>query len=195
MLTIAWDIDDCLNELMRCWLEGHWLPQHPDCRLKYLNIKENPPHKLLGISKAEYLDSLDEFRLSGEYLKMRPNPQVKEWFLRYGKLFRHIALSSVPVRAANVSAEWLMRNFGSWIRTFNFVPSARKGDEELHYEKSKKDFLRWFDKVDIFVDDSRKNICGSRELGIKAILFPQPWNNSKLSISLTLGKIRKLAKS
>lgn len=185
MVTIAWDIDDVLNELMRFWLEKAWLPKHPST-IRYNEITENPPHKLLEVSKEEYLNSLDEFRLSTQYRKMQPVPEVKNWFLNYGKLFRHVAITAVPVHAAYVSAEWVLRHFGVWIRMFHFVPSLRKGQRIPQYDKSKKDFLRWFGKVDIFIDDNDANIQGCRNLGIKGILFPRPWNRSRLTISETL---------
>lgn len=186
MVTIAWDIDDVLDELMRFWLEKKWIIEHPGCSLKYSEITENPPHKLLGISKEEYLTSLDEFRLSIKYRRMQPIPEVKNWFLHCGKFFQHIAITTVPMHAAYVNAEWVLRHFGIWIRTFHFVPSVRKGLRIPQYDKSKKDFLRWFGKVSIFIDDNEANIQDCRNLGIKAILFPQPWNKSKLTISETL---------
>lgn len=191
MLTIAWDIDDCLNELMRLWFEEKWIPEHPACGLKYPDIKENPPHKLLGVSEEAYLNSLDEFRESLSYRNMPPNPEVKAWFSHNGGSFRHIALSAVPAHAANISAEWLMRHFGAWIRTFHFVPSLREESSSGLYDRSKKDFLRWFGKVDIFIDDSERNIRDSQELGIKGLLFPRPWNSSKLTVKEILGKLQK----
>lgn len=190
MKTIAWDIDDVLNELMLLWFERKWKIEHSECDLNYSAITENPPHKILGVSKEEYLTSLDEFRLSIHYRKMRPIAEVKNWFLKYGKLFRHIAITATPLRSAYISANWTLRHFGSWIRTFHFVPSIRKGVGMPKYDISKKDFLRWFGKVDIFIDDNERNIQDSAILGIKGILFPRPWNKSKLTVSQTLAMIR-----
>ena len=59
MRTLVWDIDDVLNDLMRSWFTEEWLPTHPDCRLAYADLLENPPHRVLGIAEAEYLASLD----------------------------------------------------------------------------------------------------------------------------------------
>jgi len=190
MVTIAWDIDDVLNELMRFWFEKKWLVNHPEVRLRYGELTENPPHKLLGVSKEEYLTSLDEFRLSAHYRKMQPIPEIKNWFLQNGKFFRHVAVTAVPIHVAYVSAEWLLKHFGTWIRTFHFVPSLRKRLKTPSYDKSKKDFLRWLGKVDIFIDDNEANIQGCRNLGIKGILFPRPWNRSKLTIAETLKILR-----
>ena len=64
MKTIVWDVDDVLNNLMQSWLETAWLPAHPACQITYRLLTENPPHHLLGISKIEYLQSLDDFRLN-----------------------------------------------------------------------------------------------------------------------------------
>ena len=190
MITIAWDIDDVLNELMRFWFNKKWLIEYPKCSLKYDEIKENLPHKLLGVSKEKYLTSLDEFRLSMQYRNMQPVLEVKKWFLQNGEFFRHIAITAVPIHAAYVSAEWVLRHFGIWIRTFHFVPSVRKGLRMPQYDKSKKDFLRWFGKVGIFIDDNEANIQDCINLGIKSILFPQPWNRSKLTISETLEMLK-----
>lgn len=189
MKTIAWDIDDVLNELMRSWLEKKWVIEHSDCCKDFSQITENPPHKLLGISKQEYLASLDEFRSSDQYKNLRPIPAVKNWFLDYGKFFRHIAVTSVPIHAAYASAEWLLRNFGAWIRLFYFVPSTRRGSIVPCYDRNKKDFLNWLGKADIFIDDNEANIDGCKKLKIKAILFPRPWNSSKLSITETLERL------
>lgn len=176
---------------MRFWFEEKWLIEHPQCLLRYDQISENPPHRLLAVTKEEYLNSLDEFRLSGRYRKIQPTPEIKKWFLRYGKFFRHIALTAVPVKTAYVSAEWVFVHFGIWIRTFHFVPSLRKGQKIPQYDKNKKDFLKWMDRVDIFIDDNEANLRQCEELGIKCVLFPRPWNKSKLNIEETLISILK----
>jgi len=191
MLTLAWDIDDVLNDLMRTWFETWWRPQHPGCILNYEDIKKNPPHQLLGVELDEYLQSLDDFRLSGRYEHIQPNPEVLEWFKKDGSSFRHIAITSVPRVAAQVSASWVIRHFGDWIRTFHFVPSPRPGDIPQSYESSKIAYLKWLDRVDIFIDDSEKNIYEIKTLGISCFLISQPWNSSGMEIeeileSLTL---------
>lgn len=182
MITIAWDVDDVLNDLMRSWFEEKWLPAHQKCKKGYEDLKENPPHRILGVSLDEYLQSLDEFRLSEEYPKMNPIQDVMQWFFQHGTKFRHIALTAVPISASPVSAQWVIKNFGKWIRTFHFVPSNRPGENLPEYEKDKSDFLRWFGKVDIFIDDNEKNIKSAEKTGIHCILMPRPWNNQNQSV-------------
>lgn len=186
MLTIAWDVDDVLNNLMYEWFDKKWLPEHPGCRLKGKDIAENPPDQLLGVVKEDYLTSLDNFRLSGLFSKMKPVPEVKRWFLKYGDDFRHLVITAVPIRAASVSAQWVFSNFGKWIRTFHFIPSLRKREKIFRYDRNKKDYLLRMGKVDIFIDDNEVNMHGIEELRIRGILFPRPWNSSKLTIGETL---------
>ena len=61
MLTLAWDVDDVLNNLMQVWLEEAWLPVHPECSVTYRELTANPPHREIGASLDEYLASLDDF--------------------------------------------------------------------------------------------------------------------------------------
>lgn len=181
MITIAWDVDDVLNNLMRCWFENKWLSEHPNCKIRYEDLRENPPHSILSTSVHAYLESLDEFRLSDHYMKMPPGKEVMEWFNLYGERFRHIALTAVPLKAASVSAQWVLKHFGKWMRTFHFVPSNRQGENLPQYDKDKSDFLNWLRKVDIFIDDSEKNVNRAKKSGIRSIVIPQPWNNQNQS--------------
>ena len=176
MLTIAWDVDDVLNDLTARWFE-RWRAAHPDCHVGYDGLRENPPEALLGVSKADYLDSLDQFRRAAAASPLRPRPELLEWFERTGGGHRHVALSAVPLEFAHLSAAWVTANFGKWIRSFNFVPSFRAAAGDLpDYFASKRDFLQWFGKVDLLVEDSGRNAAEAQGLGIKAVLFPQPWN-------------------
>jgi phosphoglycolate phosphatase-like HAD superfamily hydrolase len=189
MITIAWDVDDVLNDLMRCWFREKWLPDHQEYKKSYEDLKENPPHRILGVSLNEYLKSLDEYRLSGRYTKIEPVKEVLDWFSSYGKRFRHIALTAVPFSASSVSAQWVIKNFGEWIRTFHFVPSKRHREDLPEYEKDKKDFLQWFGKVDVFIDDNTKNINSAKKSGVKVILMPRPWNNQSLTTKEVLNSL------
>jgi hypothetical protein len=192
MITIAWDVDDVLNDLMRRWLVDKWIFEHPGCNVGFEQITQNTPEGIINSSREEYLLSLDAFRLSGEYLKLKPDPEIRAWFEEFGSQARHMALTSVPLKAAHISADWAMRNFGKWIRSFNFVPSLREEESLPDYGRTKADYLRWLDKVDVLVEDSRENICQAQELGIKGILLGKPWNKSKLSVKEALGEINKI---
>lgn len=189
MITIAWDIDDVLNDLMRCWFKEKWLPVHQECKKTYEDLKENPPHKVLGASLHEYLKSLDEYRLSEQYPQMRPVQDIMEWFLQFGRNFRHIALTAVPITASPISAQWVIKNFGRWIRTFHFVPSKRSQEDIPEYERDKADFLQWFGKVDVLIDDNPENIKSAERVGIKGILVPQPWNGQFLTTTEVLNTL------
>ena len=97
MKTIAWDVDDVLNDLMlTCGFKQKWIKEHKDCKVRYPEVAENPPHRLLGVGINEYLSSLDEYRLSALYQQMTPIKEIMEWFARGGNNFRHIALTAVP---------------------------------------------------------------------------------------------------
>jgi hypothetical protein len=175
MLTIVWDVDDVLNALMRDWFEQEWKPVHPECRQSYGDLIDNPPHGVLGVTRAEYLDSLDRFRLSPAARNMTPNPEALAWFRLHGTDFRHIALTARPLDTAPAAAEWVMRHFGEYIRVFGVVP-CRGGPGTPAYDRSKSEFLEWWGRGDILVDDSRDNIEAAEGVGVCGVLFPQPWN-------------------
>ncbi len=98
MLTIVWDVDDVLNDLMLQWFTYCWLRDRPGCTLKYGELTSNPPHAVLGISRDAYLSSLDEFRKTNRAVEMKPNGAVLEWMKQHGEKFRHIALNRAPSR-------------------------------------------------------------------------------------------------
>jgi len=191
MITIAWDVDDILNDLMYCWLVNKWLPEHPGCKVSFEQITQNTPERIINSTKEEYQLSLDSFRLSPAYLKMSPEPEVLAWFQRHGDKARHIALTAVPVKAAHVSADWVMKNFGKWIRSFHFIPSPRMGEQAIEYDRSKADYLKWLNKVDILVEDSEQNMWGAQESGIRGVLVAKPWNKNGLSITDALKEIEQ----
>ena len=153
MLTLIWDVDDVLNDFMRCWFEQWWRPGSGST-LCYKELVSNPPHNALGISLEEYRNSIDEFRLSNLFKQMPPNLEVKKWFLHYGHLFRHIVLTGIPRLAADASASWVFKHFGDWIRTFTFIPSERLGQDLPVYDITKTEHLRWLNKADIFIEDN-----------------------------------------
>jgi hypothetical protein len=192
MKVIVWDVDDVLNDLMGAWL-GDWTEAGSGVAgTAYEKLTDNPPHDLLGISRAAYLESLDAFRLGGKAAGLAPEPEVHEWFCRQGQTCRHVALTAVPLRTAHVSAEWVMRNFGRWIRSFNVAPSARPGDGAQGSRETKADFLRWWGKGDILVDDREENIAGARSMGMCGVLFPRPWNHCSRTIRETLEELTGL---
>ena len=192
MKTIIWDVDDVLNDLMRAWFEDY-SALNGTRHVTYDRLTSNPPHELLGISRTEYLASLDKFRLSEMAGTMKPVHEIFEWFCRYGESCHNVALTAAPLCASPVCAEWVMRNFGLWIRSFNVIPSPRPGIEAAQYHGAKSDFLGWWGKADILVDDSEENIAGAVSLGIQAVLFPRPWNRSVLTIKETLEIITQMA--
>ena len=189
MKTIAWDVDDVLNDLMRCWFEQHWLLIHPDCTLKYENITENPPHRILGINLKEYLDSLDTFRLSKEAEEMQPIPEVVSWFSRYGEYYRHIALTARPPNTISSASAWVFRYFGAWIRGFHFIPAYREGQHIPEYDRGKGEYLLRLGELDVLVDDDPANIDEARKVGVKGVLMPRPWNKRDSTIEKVLNSL------
>ena len=194
MLTIAWDIDDVLNQLMRDWFSQDWLPLNPDCKLSYLDLKQNPPDAVLGIIRAEYLSSLDSFRISKRAHDLRPNLEIVKWLDSFGADYRHIALTVRPLESTPHAAEWVFRHFGKYIRSFAVVPSRPESNIPI-YDRDKGEFLRWFGKADVLVDDNEENVCAAESLGIRGVLFPQPWNRAVGSVQQTLDSINSRAHS
>jgi hypothetical protein len=175
--VVIWDVDDVLNELMREWLDQWWRPRHPDCVQCYADIAANPPHTVLGISEAAYLSSLDEFRTE-RFATLAPRPEVLEWFSEHGHHGHHVALSAPPEAFAHLSAAWVIKHFGQWIRTFAFVPARRGRPDVAEAVVAKGDYLEWLGHGDVFLDDREANVDGARALGMRGIVVPQPWNRS-----------------
>jgi hypothetical protein len=191
MKTIVWDIDDVLNDLMRSWFEISWKKDHAGTSIIYADIKENPPHKFLGMDELEYLISLDKFRLSPEAAEMKPDRAVLGWFKDDGASYRHIALTARPIKTVAPAVKWLMRHYGEWFQTVSFVPSKRPDEQPRQPDKSKADFLSWIGRVDYFIDDLDRHVNEAAGLGIRSFLVAQPWNDSKLRLTEILELIGK----
>lgn len=189
MKTIAWDVDDTLNDLMRRWHRDWFLPRHRACRARYEDLSVNPAYGVLGLTKAAYLRSYDEFRLSGVYRRMPPLPEVLAWFRRNGGKYRHMAVTAVPLKAAHESAAWVFRHFGRWIRTFHVVPSPRPGERLPDYGRNKADFLRSVGGCHYFLDDSPDNVKVVRATGARCLTVPRPWNPEKRTYRELLASI------
>ena len=175
--VVIWDVDDVLNELMREWFEEWWLPRNASCPARYGDITGNPPHEALGISEGDYLASLDDFR-TARFAALRPRTEVLEWFAAHGDRSHHVALSAPPEPFAHLSAAWVIKNFGRWIRTFAFVPARRGRPEVADPRLAKRDYLQWLGRGDVFLDDREANVNEARGLGLTGIVVPQPWNAS-----------------
>ena len=172
MITIAWDIDDVLNNLTEAWLATQ------PCPPSYRSLIRNPPAGLVDLSLDQYLASLDVFRAT-RYAALQPNAAVLEWFQQNGDRARHVALSAVPRAFASVSASWTFTHFGDWIRSFTFVPSPRPFDSHPPYDTTKGQFLARCSGIDVLVEDSEANALDAQQLGLTAFLYPQPWNTAK----------------
>jgi hypothetical protein len=192
MLTIAWDVDDVLNDFMHDWLELGWRPRHPACHVTYGELRANPPHQVLGVSLSEFLGSLDDFRHT-RFSELAPVPEALDWFRQHGDSYRHIALTAIPLDSAPLSAAWVMRHFGRWIRSFHLVPSARAHSDAPVYDRTKQDFLSWFEKATVLVDDHPGNINAARSLGIRATVMPRPWNGAPGTVASAFTELGSLS--
>ncbi|MBA4388989.1 MAG: hypothetical protein C0404_13490 [Verrucomicrobia bacterium] len=179
---------------MKVWLENSWVPEHPGATITYDALKANPPHELLGVDRETYLSSLDAFRLSGRYDRMEPNRVVLEWFQAHGAGSRHVALTRAPMAAAHISAAWVMKHFGVWIRTFHLIPSPRRRQELPVYDGNKGEYLAHIGGADLLIDDAMDNAGSALESGVKTLLFPRPWNTSRMSVNQLLDEITRIVK-
>ena len=176
-MTLVWDVDDVLNSLTEVWFEQEWLPCHPNQPLtQYDDLKENPPHRLLGVPKAEYLASLDHFRAT-QYHALEPNATIRAWMRRNGPQFRHVALTAAPLATSSQTGEWVYRHWGRWIRTIHVVPSKRANCSAKTWDPSKVDYLRWFGHKDVvLIEDNLATCAEAFAAGFHVLRVPQPWN-------------------
>jgi hypothetical protein len=186
VLTIVWDVDDVLNDMTGQWRS--WCCTCTGLELPpYEALIANPPHETVGMGFDEYLASLDEFRLSEAARLQAPVPEVLAWFEAHGSRYRHVALTATPLVTAPSSADWVIRNFGRWIRTFHFVPSPRSDDGIDEYE-TKGDVLKRF-HADAFLDDLPANLAAARAAGVDTVEFPRPWNDTAGTIADALARL------
>lgn len=192
MLTVVWDVDDVLNDLMVQWFHHGWRVEHPECAIAYKGLTSNPPDAVLGVERSEYLASMDRFRRTERGCNMAPDPDVLRWFQDEGHRFRHIALTARPLETAPQVAHWVMRHFGAWIRCFGVVPTRTEPGVPT-YDRTKGEYLAWLGRGDVLVDDSSENIQQAASLGLRALQAAQPWNQSPLTIAALLRELTATA--
>ena len=192
MLTLVWDVDDILNDLMYQWFIHAWLAEHPHCSISYRGLTSNPPHAVLGVGLSDYLESMDRFRGTRRAIEMAPNPEVLAWFREEGHRFRHVGLTARPLESAPDVAHWALRHFGAWIRCFGVVPSRPDLNVPV-YDHNKREFLSWLGRGDVLIDDLTENIHQAASLGLRTFQPAQPWNQSQLTIAAVLDQLSQLA--
>jgi hypothetical protein len=192
MLTVVWDVDDILNDLMYQWFAHGWLAEHPDCLISYKELTSNPPHMVLGIDRSDYLISMDRFRKTQRGCNLSPNPEVLTWFREQGHRLRHIALTARPLETAPDVAHWVLKYFGAWIRCFGVVPSRAEVGIPV-YDRTKGEYLAWLGRGNILVDDANENIAQAASLGLRTLQPAQPWNASNLTLPALLQELSQMA--
>ena len=190
---LIWDIDDVLNTLMQQYV-AYGLPENAK-KLSYKELTENPPHDLLGISKEDYLFSLDRVRAGGFY-NLPPRSEIMAFFAECGHLFDHIVLSAVPLRFMEKSSAWVLHYFGEWIQNCLFIPSVRPDccvKSQIFFSKAQA--VEFFGQRAVLIDDSVKNVEETLVSGGRAVYFPAPWNREKnTGIDVFLKSLKGLEK-
>jgi hypothetical protein len=105
-----------------------------------------------------------------------------------------MALTARPLDSIPCLAEWLFRHFGNYLRNFSVVPT-RLQDSVPRYDSNKGDYLRWFGKADVLIDDSEENVAAAQSLGIGNVLYPQPWNRNAETVDETLRQLAALTEA
>jgi hypothetical protein len=86
-----------------------------------------------------------------------------------------MVLTARPLESAPHVSEWVFRHFGDYVRSVAVVP-LRLNPGVPEYDRTKEDYLRWFGRADILIDDCPENIQAAEGLGMRGLLYPQPWN-------------------
>ena len=185
---IVWDADDVLNRLMFSWLD-YW-SEINNTDVSYSELSQNPPHSILGISREEYLDSLDNFRNSESGKNVLVNDTILRWFENHGNKFRHMVCTARPINTMPNQAWWIYYNYGQWIYTVHAAKTVRDLMDN-HHAETKADFISWMNKEVLFIDDSEENVNAVSETGSETMLYPQPWNSSKHSEEEFIAKLNE----
>jgi len=175
---LIWDVDDVLNQLMGAWLK-YWNHEN-NSNFVLKDIKENPPNKILGISREIYFNSLDEFRNTEAGKSVQEDSTVKNWFNNHGNKYNHMACTARPIETMPNQSWWIYQNYGQWIHTIHAAGTYRELETDYR-TVSKADFISWIDQKVIFIDDSEENINAVSATGSDTILYPQPWNGANYS--------------
>jgi hypothetical protein len=170
--TIAWDVDDVLNDLTRSWAESVGLEERFDD-----GVGGDPASYVtsLGFPPGEYLSSLDEFR-AHRYGSLEPNPLTRLWFMRHGTRCDHVALTRTPLWASALVRAWVLEHFGRWITDVIVTPSRRPTDPTGTRYPSKGDVMASIREPAALVDDTEANLLTAREI-CRVVTFAQPWNS------------------
>lgn len=171
-VTIAWDVDDVLNELTRSWAETAGLGD----RFKDGQGRDPGAYvNSLGFPPSDYLISLDEFRANC-YGSLEPNSLTHAWFVQHGSRCDHVVVSRTPLKASSIMRAWVLDHFGRWITNVIVTPSWRSTDPSGTLYPSKGDIMQSIRKPAVLVDDTEANLVEARRT-CHVVTFAQPWNS------------------
>ena len=188
MKTIAWDVDDVLNECMRTWLKPRGCPP--------IRAGRSPTRKSWRIRRA----ASSAARGGISRLARRVPPVGPPG--RCSRFRRSCIGSSSTARSCGtwpsapchcrrpISAAWVFCHFGRWIRSFHFFPRRTRANPALRSLERRG--------VATMGNDRRVGGRQSRQFGLRqtfgnrTFCFPRPWNqgpraSSRFSMSWQIG--------
>lgn len=174
---------------MDAWLKTFWKKEQPSCKVKFSELSENPPHRILGCTLKEYFLSLDSFRNSSEGSRIMPRPEVLAWFQHHGDRFENHIITARPQATVAAAAEWVFRHFGTWVRHFHYTPAVRDRTDILERIFCKGDVIRKLGGGYAIIDDSPQQLESAGNHVCHKILVPQPWNQQRRPLEDCLEKL------
>lgn len=189
MKTICWDVDNVLNNLIEEWLIYYkYVNLGKYDHIKFNQLLHYNLYNSLNITEKEFIESLDYFTIN-YYKTLKPNKVILNWFTLYGHLTHNIVLTAFPLRYIEISAQWVLKYYGQWIRSYAFTPLEIREDTII-YDKTKSDYINRMGNIDIFIEDSEKNILNSQ--ATNNLILKRPWNNSEMDEIRLLKEINNL---
>ena len=148
MLTIVWDVDDVLNDLMSAGSRRRGSRRIRSRPLAYCRYHGESAASRAGRRAAEYLESLDSFRASDRArANCRPIPRCSTGCARYGPrvsaTWRYGASAGERARTRPSGCSAISETTSA---CFGVVPSRLAAGVPA-YDRDKGEFLEWFGRA------------------------------------------------
>ena len=169
-MKIALDIDAVLADFLSEFL--HWRNKRFGTRWQRQDFWSYDWHVVFAEERRTLNAVLFDFFHSREIARIRPMPGAQRAVKKLKNLGHELSvITSRPRLIADLTADWLERNFKSAFETVYF-----SNNPEWHSFGPDKGQIANAWGAELFVDDQSQYCRESAREGIPALLFDSPWN-------------------